>query len=185
MQWHHAPVDEDEQRYAALGRLVEAASSLEAGLRSTFCALVGSKYATIAAAGRSVDDLIETCSALTKANREISEPGRDEILSALRRAKPANARRNRLVHDVWVFGHPDGAPRLMKSTRGDHTLPITSTSVAEVEQLSQTLLGIEFDLHDALVREVGPERATIESQLRWEESQSGSLPVSSVRNMAS
>ena len=155
-------------RYIAMGELVDAASSFEMGLRSALCALIGSKYAAIIVAGRMAGELIDNCTAITKKHREISEPAREQLVTVLSRAKVASERRNRLIHDVWVHGGPNGS-MLMRSKFRDHSLPVSSTSVDAVQETTQALREISAELHQILTRELGMLAATIESQLRWEE----------------
>jgi hypothetical protein len=162
-------VYDETTRYEALGKLVEAASNLEMELRSVFCALIGSKYAAIAAAGRTVNDLIDTSRAIATAHREISEPTRARIRGLLTDAKIASDRRNRLIHDVWAFAGPNDPPMQLKSRRGDHTLPATPTTVDEIDEVARTLRDIGLELHGAMNDAMGLEAASIEAQLRWEE----------------
>nr|WP_221374791.1 hypothetical protein [Actinoplanes polyasparticus] len=155
-------------RYLALGELVDAASTFEMQLRAALCALVGSKYAAVIAAGMMAGELIENSAAVAKRHREITEPARSRLTEILSLAKALSEARNRLIHDVWAFGGPEG-PVLMRSKRRDHTLPTSGTSVAAVQETAQALRAVTFDLHEALRDAFGLEIATIESQLRWED----------------
>lgn len=161
-------MEEANTRYIALGELVEAASAFEMELRGALCALTGSKYAAIIVAGRMAGELIENCIAITKKHREISELAREQLLAVLSKAKINSERRNRLIHDVWAYGGPDGA-MLMRSKLRDHTLTVSSTSIEVVQETSRALCETSFELHNILIEALGHQAATIESQLRWEE----------------
>ncbi|MFC3736991.1 hypothetical protein ACFOS3_07940 [Paractinoplanes deccanensis] len=161
-------MEETNARYLALGELVDAASTFEMQLRTALCALIGSKYAAVIVAGMMAGELIENCAAVTRRHREITEPARTRLTEVLSTAKTLSERRNRLVHDVWASGGPDG-PVLLRSKRRDHTLPASGTSVAVVQETVHALRAVTFELRQALMDELGPEIATIEIQLRWEE----------------
>lgn len=93
----------------ALGRVVQESAQLENVLRMAFCALVGSKYAAIVAAGQQVNWLIEQCRAVAREYREISDEHRNALLEVLGACRQANDERRRLVHHVW--GHGPGGTR--------------------------------------------------------------------------
>ncbi|MFH8219200.1 Scr1 family TA system antitoxin-like transcriptional regulator [Streptomyces sp. NPDC018057] len=65
-------------------------------------ALIDSKYAEVTAAGLAANELIETCAALTKINREITEAQRSECLTHLSALKSLYTRRNQLIHGLWA-----------------------------------------------------------------------------------
>jgi len=106
----------DDDRFSALGQLVERAAVMEIALRMTFCALVGGRYAAVVAAGQETHWLIESCDALARQRHDIRPDRQDGIRAALQSCRDANRSRNRLVHDAWGTG-PDGTPAVMQSIR--------------------------------------------------------------------
>lgn len=59
-----------------VGDVARASAVVELHLRQLMQALIDSKYAEVTAAGLAANELIETCAALTKINREITEAQR-------------------------------------------------------------------------------------------------------------
>lgn len=99
----------ESQLNAALinvGMVVGQGVMMERILEQVFCALVGSKFAAVVAAGQNVEWLIGYCGALTNAHSELSEEGRQAILAALTACGAANKRRNEVVHSIH-FPRPD------------------------------------------------------------------------------
>lgn len=77
----------DVQMLIGLGAVVRVSSQLEFGLRSLFCALEGSKYAAITAAGQSTDWLLGMSEALLKCNVDISHKHRIALTALLKRSE--------------------------------------------------------------------------------------------------
>jgi hypothetical protein len=140
----------DDERFSALGQLVERAAVMEIALRMTFCALVGGRHAAVVAAGQETHWLIESCDALARQRLDIPQDGRDAVRAALQACRDANRNRNRLVHDAWGTG-PDGTPAVMQSLRHSYLVSgrqwdagqilAAATGVAEAQQ--QLLTSVE------------------------------------------
>ncbi len=133
----------------------------------TFCALLGSKYAAIVAAGQSTKWLIDNCRALTEAHQQLSDGHRRSFLAVINDSQEATDRRNRLVHDVMGVG-PDGK-FTVSSRRHRYDLVIKPVSLEEIMEIERALMNAavqhEFMVADAL----GPDVLTMEVQLRWED----------------
>src|SRR2546430_319323 len=122
--------DEDERRLIALGRVAENSANLEMTLRMALCALVGSKYAAIVAAGQQTAWLIEQSRAIVKAHREISPEDRARLIDILEACAQANASRRTLIHHAWGTRPPDDAAQLGSSYR-DYRLRVSGSITAE------------------------------------------------------
>jgi hypothetical protein len=112
---------EDEARLMRryhLGAVAEASATMESVLRAIFSSLLGSPRATVVAAGQNVNWLAENAIAVVDANDAVRAPSLGEpegvarFRTAIATCKDLNARRNRLIHGVWVEGLPDGRPGL-------------------------------------------------------------------------
>jgi hypothetical protein len=79
-----------DDRYAALGQVVETAAIMEISLRMAFCALLGGPYAAVVASRQETHWLIENCEAIARQHAEVPQAGRDAILHALRACRQAN-----------------------------------------------------------------------------------------------
>jgi hypothetical protein len=98
-----------DDRYEALGQVVELAAVMEISLRLAFCVLVGGPYAAVVAGGQEAHWLIDTCDVVVRRHLELTQPQRDAIHLALRACRDASHDRNRLVHDAWA-ADADGVP---------------------------------------------------------------------------
>jgi hypothetical protein len=152
----------------ALGRVIQAASRFEHELGQAFCALVGSKYAAVLIGGKTSGQLIEDCRALTKAQHELSESAKTAITTALNHCREANKERNRLVHDMWASG-PGGASHQLRRERSGYDLAPRSVTLEEISATVNGLTSSAVELNSALLDNMGPERSTLEAQLRWED----------------
>ncbi|MER5763485.1 hypothetical protein [Streptomyces sp. NPDC002082] len=85
-----------DEMVAVVGRVAQASALVEAQLRQLMQTLLDSKCAKLVAAG----DLIDTCTALLKVNREIGEEQRVEGLALLGGLKDVVNVRNNLVHGL-------------------------------------------------------------------------------------
>jgi hypothetical protein len=161
------PSETEDALLRSLGRTVQAASQFDHALQMLFCALVGSKYAAVVAAGQTTDWLCGSCMALLKAHRELAPEHKDKLLALLQEGKAAADRRNRLVHDVWAGG-PD-EKFLMRSRRGTHELAMAPLSLEAVESVQRALTRVSAGLVPVLFEAFGPDATTLEAQLRWED----------------
>ncbi|MFB0628587.1 hypothetical protein [Streptomyces sp. AB3(2024)] len=99
-------MEEIQRRMSLLvGEVARQSAALEYYLRQLMTCLIDSKYAEVVAAGLGAYELIDTCTALVKINREITEAQRTECRSTLATLKPLLARRNHLVHGMWSPEH--------------------------------------------------------------------------------
>ena len=160
---------EMEKRHAALGRVVETSAMLEHGLRSAFCALVGSKYAAIVAAAQNTVWLIEQCEAIMRVHRDISGDQRAAILRVLADAKQVNGERNRMVHHVWTATGKSGA-LMFGSQRRKHQMtvsgPVRHDTLAD---LAGNLTKVSVELHGVIFNALGPNAAILDNALSWED----------------
>ena len=98
-----------DERYEALGRVVEMAAVMEISLRLAFCALAGGPYAAVIAGGQEAHWLIDNCETVARHHTELRQEQIDAIRQAVRACREASRDRNRLVHDAWGPGQ-DGPP---------------------------------------------------------------------------
>jgi hypothetical protein len=163
---------EPERLLIALGRVVRDYGKLEVGLRVAFCALVGSKYAAIVAAGQRTKWLIDECRAVAKAHREIHPEHRDAILAALTVCDEVNEQRSTLVHHVWGTG-AGGSVMALGSRYRDYQLRVTGPlTVDQVEATDRILVDVIRELQ-RVIFDALPEVSNIEAQLRWEDHLAG------------
>lgn len=168
IQLHGPDFNADVQMLIGLGAVVRASSQLEFGLRSLFCALEGSKYAAITAAGQSTDWLLGMSEALLKCNVNISHKHRITLTALLTKIRAAMQERNRYVHDVWA-GAADGATELMRSRRKSHVLSFRPVTIENLIQTSQMLMECAVHLTIWIGDTLGIEGVGAEAQLRWED----------------
>ncbi|SDL01037.1 hypothetical protein SAMN04488074_108238 [Lentzea albidocapillata subsp. violacea] len=169
IQLNGPDLDEDARMLVGLGAVVRAASQADHELRTLYCALVGSPYAAVIAAGQMTNQLITDCRALIEVRLDLTTEGKTKILDLLGELKRLSERRNRFVHDVWAGGL-DGQTELMRSKRGTKDLsfqPITLNELIDTARgIMYTLVQINSWIFDALPHAVG-----MEAQLRWIEAQ--------------
>ncbi|MCY0940641.1 hypothetical protein [Streptomyces antarcticus] len=89
-----------DEMVAVVGKVAQASALVEVQLRQLMQTLLDSKYAKLVAAGLATGDLIDTCTALLKVNREIGEDQRGEGLELLGGLKDVLNVRNNLVHGL-------------------------------------------------------------------------------------
>jgi hypothetical protein len=163
-----------DDRYAALGQVVEMAAVLEVSLRMAFCALMGSEHAAVVAAAQETHWLIESCEALahhrsdlSAADREaLSAADQEGIAAALRACRVANHDRNRLVHEAWGTG-ADGEPVEIGSIQGTYRIGGRAWSVAEIQAAADAIGSAQQALLAAIEAALGPESLhRAETQLR-------------------
>jgi hypothetical protein len=161
------PFESEDALLRGLGRTVQAASHFDRALQMLFCALMGSKYAAVVAAGQTTDWLCGSCMALLKVHKELAPEHKDRLIALLKEGKAAADRRNRLVHDRWA-----GDPMetfLIRSRRGTHELAMEPLSLEAVESVARVLTRVSVGLVPVLFEALGPDATTLEAQLRWED----------------
>lgn len=147
--------DRQDDRFYALGQVVERAAVIEIALRMVFCALIGSKHAAVVAASQETHWLIENCDALARKHTEIPADRLEEVRAALRACREANRDRNRLVHEAWGTG-PDGGPTAMQSPRHSYQITGRLWSVEEIQATAAAMLSAQQALLAAIEDAIGP-----------------------------
>jgi hypothetical protein len=156
-------------RLIALGMITENSAALDSTLRGMFCALVGSKYAALLAAGQPTGWLIGYCKTLAKKNLEIQKDHRDAILAALTACEQANERRNRLVHDIKTGSRKnDGRLQTLQSSRHEIEPKIQRWTPATINDAAVALAQADGQLFGALLAAFSPEAAVLDEALGWE-----------------
>jgi hypothetical protein len=146
-----------DDRYAALGQVVETAAIMEISLRMAFGALVGGPYAGIVASRQETHWLIENCEAVTRRHAGLRPAARDAILHALRACRQANHDRNRLVHDAWGTG-PDGTPVLVRGSRRSYAITGPVWDAAQIAVVAAAITGAQALLLTAIEEALGADR---------------------------
>jgi hypothetical protein len=145
-----------DDRYVALGQVVETAAIMEISLRMAFGALVGGPYAAVVARHQETHWLIENCEAVTRAHAELAHAGRDPILAALRACRQANRDRNRLVHDAWGTG-PGGVPVTVRSARRSYGITGPAWDTGQIAAVAAAITGAQAQLLAAIEDALGAE----------------------------
>ena len=160
-----SPAAVQSERRAALGLVIEWAAIMEEILRTSFCSLVGSRYAAVVAGGQGAEWLLENCKAVAKVHREISDDEKAAIITALDRCSAANKRRNTLVHGVKAAGRAtDGSFHTLRSRRGKHVYLREPWTVAETAEAAAALREASASLAEA-VEDSLPEMASMSIDL--------------------
>jgi hypothetical protein len=157
-----------DDRYSALGQVVETAAVMEISLRMAFCALLGSKYAAVVASSQETHWLIENCEALTRHHQELREDHRSAIHQALRSCREANRDRNRLVHDAWGAG-PQGAPVTIQSAHRSYQITGRPWLAASILAVATDITTAQRQLLTALEVALGAEHLQVAERLMAEE----------------
>src|ERR1700722_16922310 len=143
-----------DDRYYALGQLVETAAVMEIALRLTFCVLVGGKYAAVVGGEQETPWLIETCDDVTRHHGDLPVPQRDAIRAALRACREANRDRNRLVHDAWGTG-PDGAPATFSGGQQSYQISGRVWNIAQIQAAADAIASAQHALLAAIEESFG------------------------------
>jgi hypothetical protein len=159
-------MDVDELEHA-LGGIVLEAAYLERVLRAVFSALVGSKYAAVAARHLTAAALIEDCEQITNYHTEIPRPAKDAVFAALRACHEANRERNRVIHDTWAT-RPGSALVALPGERGSHQVTVAARTLAEVRQLAGQVAHAADALQAAMTDALGAGWELVADQLRRE-----------------
>jgi len=145
-----------DDRYYALGQLVETAAVMEIALRMAFCALVGGKYAAIVAAEQETHWLIETCDDVTRHHDDLPGPQRETIRAALHSCREANRDRNRLVHDAWAT-RADGTPATLSAGQQSYQIFGRAWNTAQIQDAADAIVSAQHALLAAIEAALGPE----------------------------
>jgi hypothetical protein len=146
-----------DDRYVALGRVVETAAIMEISLRMAFGALLGGPYAAVVASRQETHWLIENCEAVTRAHAELPQARRDEILHALRACRQANHDRNRLVHEAWGTG-PGGAPVTVRGAGRSYEITGPVWDAGQIAAVAAAISGAQALLLAAIEDALGADR---------------------------
>jgi hypothetical protein len=160
-----SPTAVRSERRAALGLVIEWSAIMEEILRTSFCSLVGSKYAAVVAGGQGAEWLLENCKAVAKVHREISDDEKAAIITAIDRCSAANQRRNTLVHGIKAAGRAtDSSFHTLRSRRGRHVHLREPWTVAETAEAAAALRKASASLAVA-VEDALPEMAAMSIEL--------------------
>jgi hypothetical protein len=157
-----------DDRYSALGQVVETAAVMEISLRMAFCALLGSKYAAVVARSQETHWLIENCEALARHHQELREGPRDAIRQALRACRQANRDRNRLVHDAWST-EGEGTPAAIHSTRRSYQITGRPWTAGDITTVTGAIITAQRQLLTALEDALGAEHLQVAQRLLAED----------------
>jgi hypothetical protein len=154
-----------DDRYFALGQVVELAAILEISLRMAFCALLGGRHGAIVAENQETHWLTETCDTLARHHRGLNQAQRDAIRAALRACREANRARNRLVHDAWGTS-PDGAPATIRTARASYPIAGRTWAVGEIRAVASEIAAAQNDLLTAIEDALGVQSLRLQEQSR-------------------
>lgn len=146
--------DPQDDRFYALGQVVERAAIMEIALRMAFCALIGGRYAAVIAVGQETHWLTENCDAVARKHEDIPAGQREKIRTALRACREANRDRNRLVHEAWGTG-PGGTPAAVESERHSYQITGRMLTVEEIRATADAMLRAQQELLAAIEEALG------------------------------
>jgi hypothetical protein len=144
-----------DERYDALGSVVERAAVMEVALRLAFCALAGGQYAAVIAGGQEAHWLIDTCEVIARHHTELPHEQVEAIRLALRACREASRDRNRLVHDAWGAG-PDGAPVTVASAVRSYEVTGRPWAIADIRAVAAAIVVAQQDLLTSVEEALGP-----------------------------
>jgi hypothetical protein len=159
-------MDVDELQHA-LGGIVLEAAYLERVLRAVFSALVGSKYAAVAARRLTAAALIEDCEQITNYHTDLPRAAKDAVFAALRACHEANRERNRVIHDTWAT-RPGSALVTLPGGPAPHQVTVAAHTLAEVRQLAGQVADAADALQVAMTQALGAGWELAADQLRRE-----------------
>ena len=131
-----------DERFEALGQVVERAAVMEIALRMAFCTLVGGRYAAAIAGSQETHWLIENCDAVVRRHEELSAEQRDAIRAALQACRQANRDRNRLVHEAWGTGAA-GAPSVLQSVCHGYRMAGRDWTISQIRDAAGAISGAQ------------------------------------------
>ncbi len=144
-----------DERFEALGQVVELAAVMEVALRMAFCTLVGGSYAGAVAGSQETHWLIENCDAVARRHAEKTAEQRDSIRAALHLCREANRARNKLVHEAWSTGAAS-APSAVQSLCRSYQIAGREWTVAQIRAAATAISGAQHALLAAVEDAFGP-----------------------------
>jgi hypothetical protein len=160
-------MDVDELR-DALGGIVLEAAYLERILRAAFSALIGSKYVAAIDGRMMAHALIEDCHRLAVARADIPDPAKSALTMALEACDEVNKRRNRVIHDAWMFRPGQSEAGSRPATGNEAYAAGTRRSPADLTDLASQIGATASDLATAVTNALGPESLKLDDELRAE-----------------
>jgi hypothetical protein len=156
--------DPPDDRFEALGQVVERAAVMEIALRMAFCTVVGGPYTAAVAGNQDTHWLIENCDTVVRRYAEISTSQREAIRAALRLCREANRDRNKLVHEAWGNGGPS-APSVLRSVCHGYKMAGRDWTTAQIREAAEAISGAQHALLAAVEDAFGPDRLEVAGQL--------------------
>jgi hypothetical protein len=144
-----------DERFDALGQVVERAAVMEIALRMAFCALVGGRYAAVIAGSQETHWLIENCDAVVRQHDELPGEQRNAVRAALQACRQANRDRNRLVHEAWGTGVP-GAPSVLETVCHGYRMAGRDWTIAQIREAAAAISGAQQALLAAIEAAFAP-----------------------------
>ncbi len=143
-----------DERFEALGQVVERAAVMEIAMRMAFCTLVGGRYAAAIAGSQETHWLIENCDAVVRRHDELPAEQRDAIRAALQACRQANRDRNRLVHEAWATIAPGapgtpgapGAPGALQSVCHGYRMAGRDWTIAQIRDAAEAISAAQHAL---------------------------------------
>ncbi|MFD8237962.1 hypothetical protein [Streptomyces albidoflavus] len=133
---------EARERHILIGRAVEAGARVELHLRQLFCALLDTPYAGVVAAGESVDNLVNNCTALLKVHSGVPRDSRERVEANLKNVRNLMSERNALAHGLWLgqgAGEGDQREPILLVSKRRKAEDVRVRTRAEVEKLAADL----------------------------------------------
>ena len=137
-----------DDRFEALGQVVERAAVMEVALRMAFCTLVGGTYAAAIANSQDTHWLIENCDVVARRHADVSAEHRNAIHTALHACRQANRDRNRLVHEAWGTAH--GEPTALQSVCHSYRIAGRAWTVTQIRDAAEAISGAQNALLSAV-----------------------------------
>jgi hypothetical protein len=144
-----------DDRFEALGQVVERAAVMEVALRIAFCTLVEGPYGAAIADRQDTHWLIENCDTVVRRHAEKTASQRDAIRAALHLCREANRERNKLVHEAWGTGGP-GAPTGLRSVCHGYKMAGRDWTIAQIRKAAEAISGAQNALLAAVEDVFGP-----------------------------
>jgi hypothetical protein len=159
-----------DERYYALGQVVEMAAIMEVSLRMAFCALIGGKYAALVAREQETHWLIETCDVIARHHDELAPAQRDQLRTGLHACRAANRDRNRLVHEAWGK-ELGGAPTSITSTRRSYQIVGRAWTAQEIRTVADSIGQAQRSLLEAIEDALGQRSLVLAQRLLAEDAE--------------
>ena len=156
--------DPPDERFEALGQVVERAAVMEVALRMAFCTLVGGPYAAAVAGSQDTHWLIENCDTVVRRHAEMTGGQRDAIRSALHLCREANRDRNKLVHEAWGTGTA-GDPVALQSLCRSYQIAGRQWTLAQIRAAAEAISGAQHALLSSVEDAFGPGRLQTAEEL--------------------